>query len=199
MSRCSRIPLKWVLVVTGLSIWGIVTCFFLWKLLGYQTSPGQYGEPPKKWPVTTPLQLASDRHTLVMFVHPKCTCTRASIGEFSTILAKGKHRVSGILVISHPPSLPDDWIETDLLSSARAIPGVTIFIDTDQRQTAMFKIKTSGNVVLYNQHGDLEFNGGITASRSHYGDSKGKLTIMSYFLKEKVDVHDTLVFGCSLF
>ena len=38
-------------------------------------------KPPEPWPAAGALQLSTAGKTLVMFVHPHCPCTRASLGE----------------------------------------------------------------------------------------------------------------------
>ena len=42
------------------------------------------------------------------------------------------------------------------------IPGVTTIVDRDGTQASLFGAETSGQVVLYDSHGELKFRGGIT-------------------------------------
>src|SRR5580700_5088255 len=72
-------------------------CCALWLLLvgagfaailNYQTASGAAGVTPQQWPAQTRIALAADRQTLIMFVHPKCPCSRASLEELNRLLAQ---------------------------------------------------------------------------------------------------------------
>jgi len=63
------------------------------------------------------------------------------------------------------------------------------------RQAGAF---TSGQTLLYSAGGRLVFNGGITHSRGHSGDNKGREAIVSFLEGRTLDQHIAPVFGCSL-
>src|ERR1700677_3560971 len=54
----------------------------------YSNIPGNDGAAPKVWPTESQIPLDAHRPTLVMFVHPRCACTRASLGELEILQAQ---------------------------------------------------------------------------------------------------------------
>ena len=73
---------------------------FVW-ILNYQSTSGAAGIAPEHWPTGTQITLDSQRDTLVMFAHPQCPCTRASMEELNRLLArtegKGIRRIASDL------------------------------------------------------------------------------------------------------
>src|SRR5713101_1730239 len=52
----------------------------------YAGTPGRAGSPHANWPATCRLSLDCNRPTLLMFAHPRCPCTRASLGELELLM-----------------------------------------------------------------------------------------------------------------
>jgi len=134
-----------------------------------------------------------------MFAHPRCPCTRASIGELESLLARCAGQVSAHIVFLKPAGVDEHWLKTDLWRRAAAIPGVTVHTDDGGVEARRFRSETSGNVLLYDQTGRLLFQGGITMSRGHAGDNPGRNAIIALLQHEKPQQSRTPVFGCSLF
>src|SRR5688500_19194399 len=72
--------------------WFVVGCMWLGgivvglTMLGrYDTTAGASGLAPPSWPRASRIHLSEQHHTLVMFAHPRCPCTRASLGELAKI------------------------------------------------------------------------------------------------------------------
>jgi len=63
----------------------IVTGTYL--LLAYANAPGQAGSPPENLPQSSQVPRDTERPTLVMFIHPHCPCSRASVGELAEVMA----------------------------------------------------------------------------------------------------------------
>ena len=57
-------------------------------LSNYESTPGTRGTAPISWPSETPLRRDSTRATLVMALHPRCPCSRASVGELAELMAQ---------------------------------------------------------------------------------------------------------------
>jgi hypothetical protein len=135
---------------------------------------------------------------LVMFVHPQCPCTSASIEELNRILARWRNSVSAQVWFFKPAGFPSEWTQSSLWRSATAIPGVTAHEDADGAQARLFGAETSGYVVFYDARGRLEFRGGITAGRGHAGDNAGEDAIVSLLAGHDAGLRQTPVYGCSL-
>src|SRR5438105_15392716 len=68
--------------------WGVlVACGFV-ALARYKSIAGEMAPAPVRWPEGTRLVRAGDRPTLVMFAHPRCACTRASIAELNRLASE---------------------------------------------------------------------------------------------------------------
>jgi hypothetical protein len=167
----------------------------LWR---YKSEPGAAGAVPERWPRDVAVQLAPRVPTLVLFAHPHCPCSRASIGELATIVSKAQGRVKAHVLFDKPSSEPVDWIDTDLWRSAAAIPGVSVAVDPDGAAAHRFGAETSGWLVLYEPGGRLLFAGGITSARGHAGDSEGRRAVLALLDGEPTTRTRAPVFGCSL-
>jgi hypothetical protein len=150
------------------------------------------------FPKNSAVRLASDKLTLVLFAHPHCPCTRASLHELDGLLAETQNRVSVSVVFTIPDGVPADWEQGDLWKSATSIPGFRAMRDQGGREAHRFDVEGSGHVLLYAPSGKLLFSGGITASRGHEGDNVGRSAIVSFILDGHSPVSHTPVFGCSL-
>jgi hypothetical protein len=164
----------------------------------YSSTPGQAALTQDRWPAASRLPLDPHRPTLVMLAHPHCPCTRASIGELTSLLQRVHGHVSAHVVFVRPSGMPPDWEKTDTWLAARGIPGVKAWIDRDGVETVRFGARTSGQVLLYNPDGRLVFSGGITPIRGHLGDSRGQERIVSLVATGKADATTSRVFGCAL-
>jgi hypothetical protein len=166
--------------------------------LRYQTAAGDSGIAPRQWPESTQLERDSELDTLVMFAHPHCPCTRASIGEMNRLLARCQGKSTVQVWFYKPANSPADWTATDLWRSAASIPGVKVFVDVDGAQALRFGAKTSGSVLLYDTQGRLQFSGGITGGRGHAGDNAGESSLIALLDGKNSHSGQTPVYGCPL-
>ncbi|QDU48099.1 hypothetical protein [Gimesia panareensis] len=186
-------------LITCLTIlWVGLILFGMSQLWRYQTTPGETSHSPAHWPSESQTTWNAFRPTLIMFAHPRCPCTRASISELAQIMAYGSERVDARIEFFKPADFPQDWEKSDLWESASAIPGVTVSSDLDGDSARRFGATTSGFVVLYNTKGELVFQGGITGSRGHTGDNTGRTAVLSILSQGNSDKHETLTYGCPL-
>lgn len=167
-------------------------------LLNYQNARGRVGLTPQHWPSASRLALDSNNDTLIMFAHPRCPCTRASLEELNRLLGRSEGKVAAQVVFFRPAAFSSDWVRNGLWKSAAAMPGVTVVEDIDGAQARLFGAKTSGYVVLYDAAGKLLFEGGITSGRGHAGDNAGEEAVASLLKGHAVALAQTPVYGCSL-
>lgn len=178
----------WVLaLVAGFSL--------LWK---YKMEPGGAEGAPAVWPPDSAISRSGDGATLVLFAHPHCPCTRASLAELARLMSRFRGQLSAAVIFLRPAGVGADWEDTDLRRQAAAIPGVTTVQDEAGVEAARFRATTSGATVLYDAGGRLIFSGGLTASRGHEGDSFGIRRISSLLRTGTADRRDAPVYGCSL-
>jgi hypothetical protein len=153
---------------------------------------------PQRWPDNVSIPLDAQRPTLLMFAHPRCPCTRASIGELNRLLARCGGNIMVHVIFFKPAGQRDDWSETDSWSAAKAIPGVFVATDADGKLAQRFGAHTSGSVILFDSNRQRLFAGGITAARGHFGDNAGADMIVALVNGRKTSLTETSVYGCSL-
>ena len=178
--------------------WVASIAFGMRLLVAHETTPGSVASVPSHFPAQSALNLAPDQLTLVMLAHPRCPCTRASIGELAQIMAEGQGKLKAYVLFSRPEGAGADWNETGAWHSAAEIPGVTPVGDDDGRETRRFGAETSGHTLLFSADGRLLFSGGITASRGHAGDNVGESAIVALLREQPAMRTTTPVYGCGL-
>lgn len=187
-------------MVSFLVLWlgmALVGMGLMWQ---YQHQPGEVHATPAHWPADSQLTREIDQPTLLFFAHPRCPCTRASIGELSRIMTLCRGRVQAYAIFVKPTAAAEDaeWYHGDLWTSAVQIPGVIAVCDVDGKEAQRFQAATSGLAILYDRAGQILFRGGITASRGHSGDNLGRSAVVDLLNRGSALVDNTEVYGCEL-
>jgi len=187
---------RWIAPAVGLWV-AMLACGgrALWT---YEAAPGEAATPPTSWPAASTIPRAPGVATLVMLVHPRCSCSRASLTELSTLMASLAGRAEAHVLFMEPEGEGEDWVKTDLYTQAQAVAGAHVHIDRDGQEAARFAARTSGQTVVYDPAGKLVFSGGITAFRGHPGDNAGRTRIVARLTEGQADSETSLVFGCPL-
>ena len=186
-------------VLTGLTVWAIASGGgFLW-LLSSSATPGPTSAREPTWPQDSRIIPDSARANLVLLVHPRCPCSRATVAELSEIMARCDGLVTAHVLFLKPSQTPDGWEVSDLWHRAALIPGVHVGTDEEGREARRFGALTSGQVVLYDRQGHLKFSGGITIARGHRGENAGRQAIVDWLTRGTAERSSDAVFGCPLF
>jgi hypothetical protein len=133
-----------------------------------------------------------------MFIHPQCSCTRASLAELRSILNDAQGSLATWVVVLRPEGVPDEWAHSGTWDTARHMAGVTVVTDPEGLEADRFGAATSGDTVLYDAKGQLLFSGGITAARGHVGNNTGRQRVLSLLATGTADSHAHEVYGCGL-
>ena len=181
----------------GLGAWLSAALTGMLLLGAYSQRPGAIGNTPEELPATEAISADSARMQLVMFVHPQCACSRASLGELATLLRRTHDKIHAEVLFIAPEGQSSDWVQSDLWRQAEQIPDVSVRIDADGAQAARFGAETSGTTLVYDREQHLVFKGGITAARGHFGDNVGRLAIEQWTEGSSATT-STPVFGCPL-
>jgi hypothetical protein len=187
-----------LLAACAVLLWAAAATTGFAMLTRYKNTPGEQDGAPVRWPASSRLEPATDRHTLVLFAHPHCPCTHASISELARLMSHYAGRTAVRVVIVRPEGVGKDWDDTELRRRAASVQGATVVLDEGGAEAALFQANVSGFTVLYDAGGELRFSGGITASRGHEGDSFGQRRVAALLSGETADRADAPVFGCSL-
>lgn len=185
-------------IAMAVIVWlGSLGAGFGWALR-YETTPAANHDWQVRWPAGLPIPLATDRPTLVMFLHPRCPCSEATLSELEELQARVSGRMSLQIVVLKPTTVGDEWTETSTTRHAGMIPGAVVQVDSTGGLHRAFGATTSGEVFVYQPSGTLAFHGGITPARGHRGANAGRAAIESLVLENIATERAALVFGCPL-
>jgi hypothetical protein len=170
-------------------------------LSDYSNAAGAVGQTLSAWPSHSSLSLAQDgKPTLILFLHPKCSCSEASVGELDSLMAKTEGRAHVYAVFIQPKGWEESEIKSlPLWKNAGSIPGVATVLDPEGREAKLFGALTSGHLVGFDPKGRLAFSGGITIARGHMGDNPGLQAVAQFVNSGSTPLKQTRVFGCALF
>lgn len=182
-----------------ITVWLAVVIGVMIVMIDYSNAAGHAATAPNKWPAGSRIAPVVRLPNLILFAHPHCPCTRATIGELEILMAESQGKLGAQVWFIHPAGTAADWTKTGLWSAAAAIPGVTVHGDAGSDEARRFHAETSGQTLLYDRDGKLVFQGGITISRSHSGDNPGRDAVMTLLKKPSAGQTRTPVFGCPLF
>ena len=167
-------------------------------LSAYASTPGAPASAPSEWPVASTIARHAGTATVLVFAHPGCPCTRATLAELDRVLAHGGGRADVHVVLRRLDSTDGAPIATSLAELAAAIPHVRVQWDEGGREAARFGVATSGEVLLYDGADRLRFAGGITAARGHMGDNAGSDALLLKLTAASEETALSPVFGCAL-
>lgn len=178
-------------------------------IVGYHcmlSYPGEIAVQHSTWPENAQFEAKEGHWTVVMFAHPRCPCTRASLVELNKVLKASAVPLDAYVVFYRPENSSPEWAQTDLWKQAAAIPGVCVFDDEAGTLAKRFQAKCSGVVYVYGPLKRLRYFGGVTGSRGHVGENIGQLEVQTLLTPEKNQEHliqrnptTCSVFGCPLF
>ena len=192
------IPSKPLRLLPAFILWATAIACGAWYALAYENTPAPNDVASATWPAESSCVLSAAKPTLVMFVHPRCPCSRASLHELALLMTHCRDRLDAQIVFVIPQSVPSEWSQTDLWGSASRIPGVRVFTDAGGIEQGRFHARASGESFVYLPSGQLLFHGGITAGRGHAGDNPGRSALEAYLLRDEWAQRTTPVFGCEL-
>lgn len=191
---------------SGLLLAGILTFSSVCTLTGiaalftFDQTAGAVSAVPDRWPSSSDIRRNASGDTLLVFVHPQCSCTKATLHEIATLDAyrsSRNGRLSTVVLFDHARNTLWEagglWNEVE-----REIPGARKMRDDDGREARRFGARTSGYAELYNAQGELLFQGGVTGSRGHEGDNLGIDQLRISIDTGRRAAHPSLVFGCAL-
>lgn len=181
-----------------LVLWGLALVAGGAFLLRYESTPGATRGVIQRWPAEADFQPTGGSPALVIFLHPHCPCSRATIEELNRLLVRKLGQVEVFAVFVKPVEAPPDWEQTDQWRSVSRIPGAHVISDEGGIARALFGASTSGETLLFDKQGRLIFHGGITGSRGHAGDNAAADALAARIQDPTLGFCVTKVFGCAL-
>ena len=159
---------------------------------------GARGGSLPDWPRDCVIPIDGTHPTLLIFLHPHCPCSSASVDELREIIGRCGDRVRAHAVVLRTDSLEREGAGV-IERSLESVPGIQIWKDTDAFLARHFGVLTSGHVMLYGPSGHLIYSGGITPSRGERGDNFGRSAVLAAILGDSFNRSSIPVFGCPLF
>jgi hypothetical protein len=169
----------------------------LWR---YKMTPAPDGAVPPTWPAGSAVARVPGKPTLIMLVHPRCTCSRASLSELNQIMNRAAGATATVVFVL-PEGVDDAWGHGESWDRAHEIPHTTVFVDRGGVEAARFGVAASGHTLLYDAAGALVFSGGVTGARGHEGNNLGRQELLAALLPHAGgggEPATTRVFGCAL-
>jgi hypothetical protein len=185
--------------VVVVSLWLGLVIAAVAGLWGYATTGGEAAPAPGQWPLGSSVRQHPARPTLVLFLHPHCPCSRATLAELSVLMEQTGGRLDATVFFIRPDGVSEGWERGELWRRAQAIAGVAVKADPSGAEARRFGARTSGEAILYAPGGRLAFYGGITPARGHEGENPGRSAIVSRVMRGGGESLVTRVLGCALF
>ncbi|HEX7151016.1 MAG TPA: RedB protein [Thermoanaerobaculia bacterium] len=163
----------------------------------FETTPGAAAKTNGVWPAASRVARTPGSWSLVMLVHPHCSCSRASVQELAAIVEAAPRHVQTNVLVYRPHDAKRGWEQTEVYHAATRLRGARVVIDTDGAEAAVFGGFTSGQTFLYDDEGRLRFSGGVTSLRGHAGLNGGRADVIR-IAKQRDGKGTHPVFGCAI-
>jgi hypothetical protein len=202
-----------------------------YQLARFSTTPGVQASAPARFPsdadtiraIPASLTAGSEPRSplLLVFIHPRCSCTPATLEQLDTILGSIRTPVQTDLVVyrsrvldraatagdaslslhararsqpvPHQDPAPLSGFTNPLHHPAQVVP------DTNGLLARRFGAATSGEVILYSADGRLLYQGGITPMRASTGESLASIALRRALVNGEAQSKTFNVFGCPIF
>jgi hypothetical protein len=155
----------------------------------------------QRWPAESRLPRIAGRDTMLVFMHPKCPCSRATVAELERLFAPHgapAHRPLQLFIVASIPQSADaSWSQTSLIERCMKLEGAQLHLDRGGVEATRFGAGVSGTVMLFDAAGVLRYEGGVTISRGHEGDNAGR-NILARVLGGKQQSGRFPAYGCGL-
>jgi hypothetical protein len=187
------------LLLTFLTLcWSAATALGFFLLERYKATPGQQATSNESWPADSVIQPEPGSYNFVLAINSHCPCSRATVTELAQILQGHERDVVLHALVYRPASFSEGWQDSALLADVKSISQARLTTDIDAREAERFGIYTSGGLVLFGPRGARLFQGGITQSRGHGGETAAHEAIRTRLLGVTSDLYVAPVFGCPL-
>jgi hypothetical protein len=190
---------SWIITVVlcaAAIVWASTVVAALEAIRRFESTPGAAADARLAWP-SHRLSHANGAATLVMLIHPHCSCSRASVSELAQIVEKAPHSMQTYVLVYRPSDAKAGWENTDVYRAASGLRRTRVVIDDDGAEAKRFGGFTSGQTFLYDADGHLRFTGGVTSLRGHAGMNRGRADVIR--IANSAATNGTHpVFGCAI-
>ena len=180
--------------------WIVSIMVSLGILTWYKFTPGEQVEIAGQWPKEASHLQTPGSANLVMFVHPECPCSLASMDELARLLPIiADHIAIKVVFRELTGQYGRQLSEHALWKKAKTLPHVQLLIDPGQKLENSFQAKTSGQTYLFDKEGRKIFQGGLTPLRGHTGETQASSFIKQWSRQQTISRSiSSSVFGCPM-
>ena len=175
-----RIVLLWFAVVAG----GLVA------LMRYDATPAPAHVVTNQWPSSSTITPDNKRPMMIMAVHPRCSCTQATLHELERMLPRMENKARVVVLLLGKTGNRYEDVVTGM--------HLEYLHDPSGQEARKFGLTTSGEVAIYSPSGTLLYTGGITGARAHEGDNSGEDAAIAAITGEGNSQKQAPVYGCEL-
>lgn len=194
---------RFALTLGGLWLAGLLVAIGAMSV--YKTTPPAEVQPSiESWPTASRLVRDGTTPTLVMFAHPYCDCTKASLAVLRDLMPRLEGKVHNYILFAQSEGEPVGARSENRIM-AESIPGATIVDDEAALEADRFGATTSGQVMLFDTEGRILFTGGIGPLPHYTGETPMVHSLVAAIesisgggpMGARVQMPNA-VFGCSL-
>lgn len=188
-------------------LWVAGVAFGMTSMLRFEKTPGATSDAPPAWPTGVPQSGEAGLPTLVVALHPRCSCSRASLHQLEEAAQGFGSSYNALLLIYEPKDAQAEgngggWQNDVLYREAQRALHAQVVSDVDGALAAKFGAQTSGEAMLYSasdQSGErrLLYAGGVTGGRGMDGANNGINALTRAFNQRRFAAGQP-VFGCAL-
>jgi hypothetical protein len=193
----NRRPLVLAVLILAAALWAGTVAAAFEAIRRFETTPGEAAAAPRLWPAASRVARTNGSWSLVMLIHPHCSCSRASVKELEAILEQAPRSLQTSVLVYRPADAKRGWEQTDVYDAAKRLHRTRVVIDRDGAEAAAFGGFTSGQTFLYDERGRLRFAGGVTSLRGHAGLNSGRADVIRIASKRSGSGSHP-VFGCAI-
>jgi hypothetical protein len=180
----------------GLAV-GVTAVVCLHTLFAHAFRPSETGDSPRQWPARSALKREAGRGHVVLFAHPGCPCTLATLTNLAELSERLPDRFE-VSIVFVTCGLNQDFVaRAPVVKAAEQMRTARVW-DDDGREAHAFGARVSGEVFAFNEFGEAVFHGGVTAARGHVGGSDGLRQLERTLMDSSRGVIEAPVFGCRL-
>lgn len=167
------------------------------QLLAHTYRPANTPGAVAAWPVIDQ-QFDSTGVNILVFAHPFCPCTRATLAELEDSLQRASPELKVTIVFITAGLSADDVDRSATVAAAKQFPRVALQFDPSADMAKLFGASVSGEVFVFDAAGNRVFHGGITAGRGHRGHSVSKEAFEQVIRGKYEGAGEFPLFGCRL-
>ena len=113
-------------IAAGLCVLLLLVVGAMGFLSTYKNTAGNSNDAPARWPSGSRIESEPGLPVLVMFAHPMCSCTRASLSELRALVSEFRGRFTPYVLSALPQGVGQEWMSSNLWKSAESIEGVRV-------------------------------------------------------------------------